>query len=248
MAAELVRLNVDVIVATPGGVTAGVAQKATKTIPIVVTSGDPVRGGLVSRLDRPGGNLTGVSILTSQLESKRLELLKEVVPSVSHVAILTNLTSPAVAASLKDLEAAAGTLRVKLQVLNVRERQRIDDAFVAMARERAEALLVTGNPMFFAQRERIVDLAARNRLPAIYEWREFPDAGGLMSYGTSVTDMYRRLASYVDRIFKGAKPGDLPIEQPTKFELVIKHEDRESAWAHHPAVGAAPGGSGDRIV
>jgi len=220
-AAELVRLNVEVIVATPGGNVAPAARKATSTIPIVFTSGDPVKAGLVSRLDRPGGNLTGVHILTSELEAKRLELLKEALPQVSRVAVLTNLAKPSLSAHLKDLEAAAPTLRVKLQVLDVRERQKIDDAFVAMTRERVGALLVMSEPMFYAQRERIVDLAARTRLPAIYEWRDFAESGGLMSYGASITDMYRRLASYVDKILNGAKPGDLPVEQPTKFELVI---------------------------
>ena len=146
---------------------------------------------------------------------------KEAVPQVSRVGVLTNLASATLAPRLSDLEAAARTLLAKLHILNVRERQRIDDAFMSMARERANALLVMADSMFFAQRERIVELAMTNRLPAIYEWGEFAETGGLMSDGTSVTNMYRRLASYVDKILKGAKPGDLPIEQPTKFELVI---------------------------
>jgi putative ABC transport system substrate-binding protein len=221
LAAELVRLNVNVIVSTGGPIPATAAKRATKTIPVVFTAGDPVGAGLVARLDRPGGNLTGVSLLVDELNRKRLELLKEAVPSVSRVAVLANLANPATAGVLKDLEGAARVLRVKLQVLNVRERQEIDAAFTAIARERAQALLTVSDPLFQAQRERIVDLAAKHRLPAIYDFPQFTEAGGLLSYGTNNADMYRRLATYVDKILKGAKPGDLPIEQPTKFELII---------------------------
>jgi putative ABC transport system substrate-binding protein len=220
-AAELVRLNVDVIVSSGGAVPALAAKKATKTIPIVFTTANPVGVGLVRSLDRPGGNLTGVNILTVELNAKRLELLKDAVPNVSRVAILANPANPATQRALKDLEDAGRILRVKLQVIEVRERQEIDGAFAAMARERAEALLVVSDPMFFAQRERIVDLAAKNRLSGVFEWREFAEAGGLLSYGTNITAMYRRLASYVDKILRGAKPSDLPVEQPTQFELVI---------------------------
>ena len=221
LAVELVRLKVDMIISTGGAVPATAAKRATQTIPIVFTAGDPVGAGLVARLDRPGGNLTGVSVLTIALNTKRLELLKEAVPSVSRVAVLANPANPAIRGVLKELEDAARALRVKLHVLEVRERQGIDDAFAAIARERAGALLVVSDPMFQSQRERIVDLAAKHRLPGIFEWRDFAEAGGLMSYATNLTDMYRRLAIYVDRILKGAKPGDLPVEQPTKFELVI---------------------------
>jgi putative ABC transport system substrate-binding protein len=221
MAVELVRLNVNVIVSTGGAIPATAAKRATKTIPIVFTAGDPIGSGLVARLDRPGGNLTGVSVLTIELNTKRLGLLKEAVPSVSRVAVLANPANPATRGVLKDLEGAARGLRVKLHVLEVRERQGIDDAFAAIARERAGALLVVSDPMFQAQRERIVDLAAKHRLPGIFEWREFVEAGGLLSYATNLADMYRRLPIYVDKILKGAKPGDLPIEQPTKFVLVI---------------------------
>ena len=221
LAEELVRLKVDVIVAVAGPTVRAVG-KAVKTIPVVfLTGGDPVGTGLVASLDRPGGNLTGVSLLTSELNAKRLELLKQAVPGVSRVAVLVNPTLPTAGALLKELEGAARALKVKLQVLEARDPQAIDDAFAAMKRERAGALLVGNDPMFFAQRERIVDLAAKHRLPGIFEWREFAEAGGLLSYGTSVADMYRRLASYVDKILKGAKPADLPVEQPTRFELVI---------------------------
>jgi putative ABC transport system substrate-binding protein len=221
LAEELVRLKVDVIVSTGGNVTALAAKKATGTIPIVFTSGDPVGAGLVARLDRPGGNLTGVSLLTIELNTKRLQLLKEVVPGVSRVAVLANPTSPTAGATSKELEDAARTLRVKLQVLEVRGPQEFDKAFSAMTAERAGSLLVLSDAMFFGQRERIVGLAAKNRLPGIFEFREFAEAGGLLSYGANIAAMYRRVATYVDKILKGAKPGDLPIEQPTKFELVI---------------------------
>jgi ABC-type uncharacterized transport system substrate-binding protein len=221
LAAELVRLNVDVIVSTGGGYTALAVKKAVTTIPVVFSAGDPLGMGLVARLDRPGENVTGVSVFSGELNAKRLELLKAAVPGVSGVAVLANPANPSTGAALKELEGAAQALRVTLQVLEARDHQEIDDAFAAMARERVEALLVVTDPMFFAQRERIVDLAAKHRLPGIFEWREFVEAGGLLSYGANIADMYRRLASYVDKILKGAKPGDLPVEQPTKFELVI---------------------------
>jgi putative tryptophan/tyrosine transport system substrate-binding protein len=221
LAAELTRLQVDAIVSTGGHVPAAAAKRATKTIPIVFTAGDAVRAGLVVSLDRPGGNLTGINLLSGELNAKRLDLLKAAVPGVSRVAVLANPTNPSTTRGLNDLEAAARGLRVKLQVLEVRERQGIDVAFGAIARERTQAVLVMNDPLFDIQRERIVDLAAKHRLPGIFEWREFAEAGGLMSYGTNLAEMYRRLATYVDKILKGAKPGDLPVEQPTKFELVI---------------------------
>jgi putative ABC transport system substrate-binding protein len=221
LAAELVRLNVDVIVSTGGNNMALAVKQAVTTIPVVFTVGNPLGIGLVARLDRPGGNVTGVSLFTGELNAKRLELLKAAVPGVSRVAVLTNPANPAAGAVLKELEGAAQALRVTLHVLEVREHQEIDDAFAAMARERVEALLVVADPLLFAQRERLVALAAKHRLPGIFEWREFVEAGGLLSYGANIADMYRRLASYVDKILKGATPGDLPVEQPTKFELVI---------------------------
>jgi putative ABC transport system substrate-binding protein len=164
--------------------------------------------------------LTGVSFLTSELNEKRLELLKAAVPGVSRVAVLVNPTR-STGAVLKGLEGAARTLKVKLQVLEARDPQAIDGAFAAMVRERAGALLVGNDPMFFAQRERIVGLAAKSRLPGIFEWREFAEAGGLLSFGANISDVYRRAATYVDKILRGAKPGDLPIEQPTKLEFII---------------------------
>ena len=220
LAAELVRLKVDVIVSTGGPIPATAAKRATKTIPIVFTTGDPVATGLVASFHRPGGNLTGVTNFTGDLNVKRLQLLTEAVPGVSRVAVLVN-PGTTTGALLKELEDAARALRVKLQVLEVRERREIDHAFTAIAREQPEALLVMNDTMFFEQRGRIVDLAARYRLPGIFHSREFAEAGGLLSYAPSFADIYRRLATYVDKILKGAKPADLPVERPTKFELVV---------------------------
>jgi putative ABC transport system substrate-binding protein len=220
-AAELVRLKPDVIVCTGGAATVLPVKRETTTIPIVFIVGDPILSGVATRLDRPGGNVTGISALTNELNPKRLELLKAAVPGVSRVAVLANPTNPPTARTLKDMEAAAKALHVTLQVLEARNQTGIDEAFVAMARKRAEAVLVMSDPMFFAERERIVELAAKRRLPGIFEWREFAEVGGLLSYGANIADQYRRLATYVDKILKGAKPGDLPIEQPTKFELAI---------------------------
>jgi len=180
-----------------------------------------VATGLVASLARPGGNLTGMNILTSELNAKRLELLKEAVPKVSRVAVLANPASPLRGPVVREVEAAARSLGVRLQVLDARDPSEFDSAFSTMTRGRAGALIVLNDPMLFAQRGRIVELAAKSRLPAAYEWREFVEAGGLMSYGTNIADMYRRLATYVDKILRGAKPADLPVEQPTKFELVV---------------------------
>jgi putative ABC transport system substrate-binding protein len=221
LADELVRLKVSVIVCTGGSTTILTAKHATRTIPIVFTVGDAVMSGVVTRLDRPGENLTGINLLTMQLNVKRLELLKAAAPRITRIAVLANPKNLPTPRTLKELEDAAPGLRVKLHVVNARERQDIDAAFVAMAKERAEGLVVLSDPMFFAQRERIVDLAAKYRLPGIFEWREFTEAGGLLSYGANIAEQYRRLATYVDKILKGARPGDLPVEQPTKFELVI---------------------------
>jgi putative tryptophan/tyrosine transport system substrate-binding protein len=220
LALELARLKMDLIVATPGAAAVRAVQTVTKTIPIVFTAGDAIGSGLVTSLERPGGNVTGVNLLNFELAAKRLELLRDVVPAISRVAVLVNptTTTPLV---LKDLERAARALGVKIQLLEVRDPIALEDAFSLATRERAGALLVLPDPRFFAERERLVSLAAKTRLPASYEWREFAEAGGLMSYGANVAGQYRRLASYVDKILKGTKPADLPIEQPTKFELVI---------------------------
>jgi len=221
LAAELVRLKVDVIVtATVPGIRA--AQQATKTIPIVMAVvADPVATGFVASLARPGGNITGLSMMAPELAGKRLELLKEAVPRVSRVAVLRNPTNPGAALSVSETEVAARALGVQLQLLEVRTSEELDGAFGAAARDRAGALIVLPDPMFLTHRARIADLAAKRRLPAMYYERDYVEAGGLMSYGPSLRDMYRRSAIYVDKILKGATPADLPVEQPTRFELVI---------------------------
>jgi putative ABC transport system substrate-binding protein len=186
-----------------------------------VISGDPVRLGLVASLARPGGNLTGMAILTDELEIKNLELLREAVPTVSRIAVLWNPDNPVWDATLKGLQGAARTLGVKLQPLAVRDASEFESAFEAAAREGAGALLVVRENLFLVHRKRIVDLAAKRRLPAMYGQLEFMEVGGLMSYAANFPDMMRRTAGYVDKILKGAKPAELPVQQPTKFELVI---------------------------
>ena len=221
LAAELVALKVDVIV-TSGGPAARAAKQATSMIPIVMAAvGDPVATGLVASLARPGGNITGQTIFSSELAGKRLELLKEVVPRVTHVAVLAYRPSPVTKHFLSETEAAARVLRVQLHSVEVRGPNELEGAFAEMVKERAGGLVVQITPLFFDYRRKIVDLAAKSRLPAIYETREFVDAGGLVSYGPNRLVVYRRAATYVDKIVKGAKPADLPVEQPTRFELVV---------------------------
>jgi putative ABC transport system substrate-binding protein len=222
LAKELVRLKVDVIVTVGGVPSAQAAQRATKAIPIVASgAADPVAAGLVASLARPGGNITGPTIISHELVGKELELLREVVPKVSRVAVLWNPTNPGNVTQLRGAEAAARTLGMRLQPVEARGPGEIDRAFAAMARERAGALLVLLDAMFLDQRERIAGLAAKNRLPAVYGLRRHVEAGGLMAYGANLFDLIRHPAIYVDKILRGAKPADLPIEQPTKFELVI---------------------------
>jgi putative ABC transport system substrate-binding protein len=221
LAADLVRSKVDIIVAETGAATRA-AQQATRTIPIVMSLvNDPVGSGLVGSLARPGGNVTGLTIMSPDLVGKRLELLKEVVPKVSRVALLRHPDNPASAAQLREAEAAAQALGVRLQTLEARSPQEIDGAFAAMTRERAGALLVIPDTLFWSQRRQIVDLAVKRRLPSIRIGEAYAEAGGLMSYGPSYRDLERRAATYVDKILKGANPADLPVAQPTKFELVI---------------------------
>jgi ABC-type uncharacterized transport system substrate-binding protein len=222
LVAELVRFKVDVIIAGGGELVARAAKQATETIPIVMTNAaDPVETGLVASLARPGGNITGLVTFSPELSGKRLELLKEAFPKVSRVAVLANPANPEQESRVKETKAAAQGLRVQLQILEVRDPSAFDKAFLAITKEHAQALLPMGDPLIVSQRKQIVDFAAKNRLPAIYHRIEFVDAGGLMAYGPSYNDLFRRAATYVDKILKGAKPGDLPIEQPTKFELVI---------------------------
>jgi putative ABC transport system substrate-binding protein len=224
LAAELVALKVDVILA--GGTPATLAAKpATRTLPIVFAAvADPVTSGLVTSLARPGGNVTGLSVLAPELVGKCLELLKQAVPGVSRVAVLWHpgaLGERTEKDMLKGADVAARALGVRLQFLGTRGPDEFDRAFSDMTRARAGALTVLGSAMFLTERGRLVDLAAKHRLPAVYPWREGADAGGLMAYRPNVADLFRRAATYVDKILKGAKPGDLPVEQPTKFELVI---------------------------
>lgn len=215
LAADLVALKVDIIMtASPPAVRA--AQKATSTIPIIFAAvGDPVAAGFAKSLARPGQNLTGLSVLSSELDGKQLELLKEAIPKASRVAILLG-ESPRT-----ELEIAAQVLRIQLILLPVRELGDFEPAFETARKENAHALLASPSPVLNPVRERIVEFAAKNRLPAMYGGSEFVDAGGLMSYAPSYTDLFRRAATYVDKILKGAKAADLPVEQPTKFELVI---------------------------
>ena len=224
LAAELVALKVDVILA--GTVLAAVAAKqAIRTIPIVFAAvADPLGSGLVTSLARPGGNVTGLSVLSPELVGKRLEQLKQALPGVSRVAVLWEPGGGGERTDkdmLKRAEVAGQALGVRLQYVEARGPADFDRAFSDMTRAHAGALTVLPSPMFLNERRRLVDLAAKHRLPAGYPWREGADAGGLISYGPSLADLYRRAATYVDKILKGAKPGDLPIEQPTKFELVI---------------------------
>jgi len=221
LAAELLRLKVDVLVGV-GDAALQAAKEATRTIPIVIAVvNDPVATGLVASLARPGGNITGLSIMAPELVGKQLELLKEVLPKVSRVALLWNPTNASNTPALREAEAAARALGVRLQPLEVRAPGGIDGAFAAMTRERAGAVIVLVDALLNEHRTRIAALAIKSRLPAVHGIREHAEVGGLMAYGASISDMYRRAATYVDKILKGAKPADLPVEQPMKFELVI---------------------------
>jgi putative tryptophan/tyrosine transport system substrate-binding protein len=222
LAAELVRLKVDIIVTTGPAPTRS-AKEATKTIPIVMAQdGDPVGSGFVASLARPGGNITGLSRLTPELSGKRLELLKEIVPRLSRVAVFGTSTQPGNAQALKETELAAGAVGVKLQYLDVLAPKDIETAFRAASKGRAEAvLMLVAGRVASSKRQEIADLAVKSRLPAIYLSETDVEAGGLMTYGVSITDLDRRAATYVDKILKGATPADLPVEQPKKFELII---------------------------
>jgi putative ABC transport system substrate-binding protein len=222
LAAELVRLKVDIIVTTGVGPTLA-AKNATKTIPIVMNlSADPVAAGLVESLARPGGNVTGLTTLGRDLGGKRLELLKEAVPKVARVAVLYDPATPASVIDLKEvLPAAARALRLTIQPWEVRAADDFERVFAALSRERPDGLYVTPGPLLRANEKRIAGFALKSRLPSTYNYKEAVDAGGFMYYGADQVDSYRRVATYVDKILKGAKPADLPVEQPTKFELVI---------------------------
>ena len=221
LAADCLRLKADIIVVTTTPA-AQAAKNATRTIPIVMHSlGDPVATGLVASLARPGSNVTGTTLMASGLAAKRLGLLKEIVPRISRVLVLSYLIDPIAAPQVKELESAALSLGVKLLVRDIRTADDLPTAFDAGAREGAEGVLTTAESIFVVQRNRVAQLSAQHRLPGMYHYRLMVDAGGLMAYDSYTSDLQRRAATYVDKILKGAKPADLPIEQPTKFELVI---------------------------
>jgi putative tryptophan/tyrosine transport system substrate-binding protein len=221
LAAELVRLNVDVIVAA-GTLAPLAAKQASTTIPIVMTSaGDPLESGLVASLAQPGGNVTGLSLMMGDVSGKRVELLKELVPGLARVAVLWNATNPYSTAVFKETEDAARTLAIDVQSLGVKDPADFASAFELARQKRPEALFTIDDPLTLSQRDPILSFAAAQRLPAIYGVREFATAGGLMAYGASVPDLYRRAAAYADKILRGAKPSALPVEQPTKFDFVI---------------------------
>jgi putative ABC transport system substrate-binding protein len=221
LAADLVRLKVDVIVAD-GTLAPLAAKRTTSTIPIVMTSaGDPLGSGLVASLARPGGNVTGMSLMVPDLGAKRLELLKEVLPRLTHVAVLWNVANPYSGNVFKETQVAGQTLGIEVQSLEVRGPDDFDGAFEAARRERPDALVTVEDPLNFDHRKLIADFTAGRRLPSLHGAKEFAAAGGLISYGTNLADVFRRAASYVDKILRGAKPADLPVQQPTRFDLVI---------------------------
>ena len=221
LVAEILRLKVDIIVSAGPAVTRA-AKEASATIPIVITNdNDPVASGFVASLARPGGNITGLSTLAPELSGKQLEILKETIPKLSRVAILGTSTDPGNAQAIKELELAAGALKLKLQYLDLLKPKDIDPAFQGAMKGRVEAVLVLLNPITGAQRAQLLDLAVKNRLPAIYPNSPYVDSGGLMTYSTSLTDLDRRAATYVDKILKGRTPADLPVEQPMKFEFIV---------------------------
>ena len=221
LAAELVRLKVDVIVTAAPPPTRA-AKQATVTIPIVMAfDDDPVGSGFVASLNRPGGNITGLSTQSPEISGKQLEFLREIVPKLSRVGVLGDVTRPGVPQALREINVVADAFRVQVQYLEVRGPKDIETAFRAATKERADALIVLGSPVLRSQQKQVVDLAVKSRFPAIYSVPEFVEDGGLMTYGVNINDLYRRAATYVDRILKGAKPAELPVEQPMKFEFVV---------------------------
>jgi putative ABC transport system substrate-binding protein len=221
LAAELVRLKVELIV-TAGPTVTRAAKEATSTIPIVMAQDtDPVGSGFVASLARPGGNITGLATLSPEMSGKLLELLKEIIPRLSRIAIIGNSTNPGNVQELKETELAAGAFGIQIHYLDVRAPEDIESSFRAVTKGRADALLVLGNPILNAHRAQVIALVVKSRLPSTYNRPEFVEAGGLMTYGVSYNDLLRRAATFVDKILKGAKPADLPVEQPIKFELVI---------------------------
>jgi putative ABC transport system substrate-binding protein len=228
-AADLVKRQVALIVATGGTTTAFVARNATKTIPILFISGaNPVDQGLVSSFGRPDGNVTGVSVYTNELVGKRLQLMRELLPRAAKIAALGNPTGVIYELEAKDLQQAADAAGLQLLILEVTAKSGFEAAFALAGQQRSDGLFVSADAFFTAQRNQIIELAARHRLPAAYPWREYVMAGGLMSYGSSITEAYRLIGEYASRLLNGAKPGDLPVQNPTKFELLI---NRKTAMA-----------------
>jgi putative ABC transport system substrate-binding protein len=221
-AADLVQQNVAVIISSGGDVAALSAKAATSSIPIVTVSGsDPVKAGLVASFNRPGGNVTGASFVATELETKRLEILRDMVPTAAVIEVLVNPTNPAAESRSKDLQMAARTLERNIHIVSASNESDLETAFATLTQQRADALLVSTDSFFTSQRDRLVALAAHHALPAIYPWREFVEAGGLVSYGPAINEVYRQVGIYTARILKGEKPADLPFLRPTKFELVI---------------------------
>lgn len=234
LVAELLAAKVDVIV-TAGTPASLAVKNATSTVPLVmVAAGDPVGTGLVTSLARPGGNVTGLSSIAPDLEGKRLELLREVMPRLSHAAIFFNPANPFHAASMEHAQAAAATLGIRLLLLDVRSAEELDRAFAAIVKGRPDALLILADRVFLHNRQRLMDFATERQLPSVNAYRELVEAGGLMSYGPSYEDMHKRAAEYVDKILKGTKAGDLPVEQPTKFTLIINLKAAKSLGVSVP--------------
>ena len=251
LASELVRLKVDIIVVSGGGPVIRAAKDATKTIPIVMVSAgiDPVGAGLVESLARPGGNITGLSSLSRELAGKRLELLKEAVPKVARVAVLYDAASPGIVPDVKEgLPVAARALGLTIQPWEIRNVDDFDRVFAALNKQRPDGLSVAGGRLMSDNQKRIVGFALKNRLPSMYPYIEAVDSGGLMYYGADLAHSYRRVAYYVDKILKGAKPADLPVEQPTKFELVINLKDRQADRPDDSAERAGESGQGDQVM
>jgi len=247
LAAELVRLKVDVIV-TGGEIVTRVVKKATSTISIVMTSDpDPVANGFVTSLARPGGNITGLSNLSPELSGKRLELLKEIVPRLSRVAVFGTSSAPATARTLKEVELAAGALGAKVQYLDVLGPKDIETVLREAIKARADAVLTLASAVLTSHRKELIDFAEKSRLPAIYPRSEFVEEGRLISYSTNISDSFRRSATYVDKILKGAKPADLPVEQPTKFEFVINLKTGKQIGLTIPQSSAVPGRQGNQM-
>ena len=245
LAADLVRRNVAVIFGA-GPPAAHAASSATKTIPIVFVSGeDPVKSGLVASLNHPGGNVTGAAMFTGQLGAKQLGLLRELVPNAALVAILVNPNNPLTEGVITDVRAAAAVTGHRIQIVNASDEGEIEKAFATLKELHADALIVGADPYFFGRSEQLVALAARYMVPAIFEFREFAMAGGLMSYGASITDGYRQAGVYAGQILKGAKPADLPVLQPTKFELMINLKTAKSLGLEFPATLL---GSADEVI